>query len=83
MNDSKTRANLQDLPGTTPPDRPTVAPAFGGPEGGGRSPALPCLYSNNSIGDTADDHRKDQILALCGLLSPYQKRQAHTLFLNV
>lgn len=83
MNDSKPHANRQDLPGTRPPDRAAVAPAIGGAEGGGRSPALPCLYSNNSIGDTADDHRKDQILALCGVLSPYQKRQAHTLFLNV
>jgi hypothetical protein len=49
---------------------------------GGDAPLL-YLYSNNSIRDLPDTHRTEQILALCGILAPYQKRQAHALFLNV
>ena len=44
---------------------------------------LPCLYSNNSIEEAPEKHQKEQILALCGILAPYQKRQAHTLYANV
>lgn len=48
-----------------------------------RSDSLPCLYSNNCIEEAPEKLRKEQILALCGILAPYQKRQAHTLFSNV
>jgi hypothetical protein len=41
------------------------------------------LYSNNSTEEAPEKLRKEQILALCGILSPYHKRQAHTLFANV
>lgn len=44
---------------------------------------LPCLYSNNSTEKDPDSLQKERILALCGILAPYQKRQAHTLFSNV
>lgn len=45
--------------------------------------SLPCLYSNICIEKAPEKFRKDQVLALCGILAPYQKRQAHTLFSNV
>lgn len=45
--------------------------------------SLPCLYSNNAIQTFPDSLRIDCIKALCGILSPYHKRQAETLFLNV
>ena len=88
MNDSKNHETRQDPPTVPlPHPAPTLAAApvavEGEREGDGQRPALPCLYSNNCIGDTADTPRKEQILALCGVLSPYQKRQAHTLFANV
>lgn len=54
-----------------------------GPERDERSESLPCLYSNNCIEEAPEKLRKEQILALCGILAPYQKRQAHALFLNV
>ncbi len=48
---------------------------------------LPCLYSNNSTepfrADLSDKHTLETIQALCGLLSPYYKRAAHTLHSNV
>lgn len=50
------------------------------PKGGA---SLPSLYSNNTIEKPLEDLREDQILALCGILSPHHKRQAETLFLNV
>ena len=61
-----------------------------GSEGaGGEAP--PCLYSNNSIHiaeqkeDKSDNCEKkvEVIQALASLLSPYHKRQAHTLYSNV
>lgn len=56
-------------------------------EGAGRGDAervsLPCLYSNNSTEAVPENEKKEQILALCGILSPYQKKQAHTLYSNV
>ena len=51
-----------------------------GEEGASR---LLYLYSNNCIEENSQKARKQQILALCGILSPYHKRQAHTLFANV
>jgi hypothetical protein len=47
--------------------------------------SLPCLYSNNGIQITPLDSQEKAatILGLCNLLSPYHKRQAHTLFSNV
>jgi hypothetical protein len=47
---------------------------------------LPCLYSNNSIEITqtsSDDHKKQCVEAVALTLTPYHKRQAQTLFLNV
>lgn len=59
-------------------------PPEGFPLGGEeRSDSLPCLYSNNCTEEAPSKVRKEQILALCGILSPYHKRQAHTLFSNV
>lgn len=88
MNDSKNHENRQDPPTVPlPHPAPTLAAAQaaveGEREGDGQRPALPCLYSNNCTDTPAQDQRKEQILALCGVLSPYQKRQAHTLFANV
>lgn len=54
-----------------------------GPEREERSDSLPCLYSNISNGEVLPDHCLEQVRALCGILAPYQKRQAHTLFSNV
>ena len=82
MNDSKNHENLQDPP-TFPQTPPALVALQPGSAGEADSVRLPCLYSNNCIGDTADTPLKEQILALCGVLSPYQKRQAHTLFANV
>lgn len=48
--------------------------------------ALPCLYSNNSTELSAQDCQEDNskyVVALCDLLTPYHKKQAHTLHLNV
>jgi hypothetical protein len=62
-------------------------PAGCGPTSGGPLPAksLPCLYSNNGIQPTPLDSQEKAvtILGLCNLLTPYHKRQAHTLFSNV
>lgn len=44
---------------------------------------LPCLSSNNSIETPDQKHRSEQIRALAGILSPYHKRAAHTLYSNV
>lgn len=44
------------------------------------------LYSNNSTEEYAKPptkHELEQLNALCGLLSPYHRKQAHTLFSNV
>lgn len=51
----------------------------------GAGPPLPCLYSNNGIESTSLDSqaKAETVLGLCNLLSPYHKRQAHTLFSNV
>lgn len=51
--------------------------------GGDQGEPLPCLYSNNSIQPSADDKNLDTVKALSTLLTPYHKRQAHTLFSNV
>ncbi len=65
-------------------DRGTRLPASAG---AGEPVPLPCLYSNISTEIVPEDSpevlRKEQILALCGILAPYQKRQAHTLYSNV
>lgn len=67
------------------------------PSGGGGSARisdtapLPCLYSNNSIGlaqstspaSSNESEKVQAISALTSLLSPYHKRAAQTLFLNV
>lgn len=42
--------------------------------------SLPCLYSNNVIGEEA---KSEAVCGLAALLSPYHKRQAHALFDNV
>lgn len=72
--------NGEVLQGCTSPAWVPGAEAGETPEGGA---SLPCLYSNNCIEEPLSKHRKEQILALCGILAPYQKRQAHTLFSNV
>jgi hypothetical protein len=57
--------------------------AHGEREGDGQSPsALLYLYSNNSIEQGHQKLEKEKILASCGVLTPYQKRQAHTLYSN-
>lgn len=69
-----------------PPASTGVAAQSAGPVvvgGGERSESLPCLYSNNSIKNDSEEHRTACILALCGMLAPYHKRQAEALFLNV
>lgn len=48
-----------------------------------RSDSLPCLSSNICTESESQNHHKERIRALCGLLAPYQKKQAHTLFSNV
>lgn len=62
------------------------SPALGGFVRSGRAPAsppLPCLYSNNSIETPSDQGALGTVSALCNLLTPYHRRQAHTLFANV
>lgn len=60
---------------------------------GERSEPLLYLYSNNTtekiendldfgLDDDVKKHEKEKILASCGILTPYHKRQAHTLYLN-
>lgn len=56
--------------------------------GGGRQPgadsALPCLSSNNSIRpNTQEDQARSLIHTCVNLLSPYHRKQAHTLTANV
>lgn len=62
-------------------------PAPGSSEvGAGIVAPLPCLFSNNSIDGVESPPEREQldtVLALSCLLSPYRKRQAHTLFSNV
>lgn len=62
-------------------------PAGCAPASAGALPAvsLPCLYSNNVIDGTPTDGQEklETVLGVCNLLSPYHKRQAHTLFANV
>jgi len=61
------------------------------PRGGGAgrregAAALPCLYSNNSIENPAricEEDKAKHIESLCDLLTPYHKKQAATLKLNV
>jgi hypothetical protein len=55
------------------------------PRGDEHSESLPCLYSNNSIENSEKDasHRVEQIQALCGILSPYHRKQADRLYSNV
>ena len=50
--------------------------------GEGSSP-LPCLYSNISIEKVTEQEKKEAILGLASLLSPYSKKVAHTLYVNV
>lgn len=57
------------------------ATVHGGPQG--ERSDLPCLYSNNSIETPEQKHKTEQVLALTGILSPYHKRSAHTLYSNV
>lgn len=56
---------------------------FASDAGGSAAGALPCLYSNNSIKESDLEHRLSCVKALCGILSPYHKKQAQTLFANV
>lgn len=44
---------------------------------------LPCLYSNNSILDEPENERIEVISSLLEFLTPYHKKMAETLFLNV
>lgn len=44
---------------------------------------LPCLYSNNSIEPTHDNDRVKTVVGLISVLTPYHKKQAHTLYKNV
>lgn len=75
------------MPKSTPSDG-KVNPLPAGPgrlDTGPEAVSLPCLYSNNGIENTATDgqEKAETVLNLCNLLSPYHKRQAHTLFSNV
>lgn len=52
----------------------------------GASATLPCLYSNNSIGTVESSslgEENEAVRSLVSLLSPYSKKQAHTLYSNV
>lgn len=73
----------QDTPAETPLTSPPPCDPGAGGGGAAEGGSLPCLYSNISTEIVPENLRKEQILALCGILAPYQKRQAHTLFLNV
>jgi hypothetical protein len=64
----------------------------GGAAAVGGGEALPCLYSNNSIGTPNDvcsiapsieSVTSEKVLNLASLLSPYHKKAAQTLYLNV
>jgi hypothetical protein len=55
----------------------------GGEGSPARGDSLLHLYSNISIEKAHERHLKTGILALCGILTPYHKRQAHTLYSNV
>lgn len=70
-------------PGRGVAPRPRAGCVAGGGEGEQSEPSLPCLYSNICIEEAPSKHRLEQLRALCGILAPYQKRQAHTLFSNV
>lgn len=61
---------------------PGGGPAGSGVAGSGGSP-LPCLYSNNSTENQENISATDGIKALICLLTPYWKRAAQTLYLNV
>lgn len=61
-------------------DRGSRLPASAG---AGDPVPLPCLYSNISTETVSETEKKEQIIALCAILSPYQKKQAHTLYANV
>ena len=56
---------------------------FASDAGGSAGGALPCLYSNNSNKEPDLEHRLSCVKSLCGILSPYHKKQAQTLFANV
>lgn len=74
------------MPKSTLPAEKVNPPAGGAPTSGGALAAesLPCLYSNNVIEATPGTCQEiETTLGLCNLLSPYHKRQAHTLFSNV
>lgn len=64
--------------------RPRQAPAAAGCPG--ERSDLPCLYSNNSTETSeslpSDSHKLEQVNALAGILKPYWKKAAHTLFSN-
>lgn len=64
----------------TTADQARRLPASAG--AGGDDPLL-YLSSNNSIENVSETEKKEQIIALCAILSPYQKKQAHTLYANV
>lgn len=57
------------------PDCPPALP-------GGSPDRLPCLYSNISS-EIPEDEKTEAILGLASLLSPYHKKAAHTLHVNV
>lgn len=70
----------------TPPVKPSDAhAAVGSDSGNKRSVFPPCLYSNNSIekSQTTEKSLTETTAALTAVLSPYHKKQAQTLFLNV
>ena len=57
-----------------------------GPVGPADPEQAPCLYSNNSTeieNPGLTSHQLECAKALCGILSPYYRRAAHTLFSNV
>lgn len=66
-------------------NKPQVAATLSSSSDAGGVAPLPCLYSNNSIeGELPDEQtRLETVIALADLLTPYRKRQAHTLFSNV
>lgn len=76
---STTPATSQDLSFLS---SPSLSPCGGDGECLAEASPLLYLYSNNSTGSSENRHEKEQLLASCGVLTPYHKRQAHTLFLN-
>lgn len=82
MNLGKSQPSGPCDPAPVSDGRGRLEPTVGGAGAGGclREAPLPCLYSNNVIGDEA---KTKAVCGLAALLSPYHKRQAHALFDNV